>query len=74
MANVIMRLILDMKDSVGGIRVQGTDPFDETNWELGQQFFENWWWAFDINVVRNSNLLRRRRGEGVLRLGTGEQA
>lgn len=65
---VVMALKFDMMDAAGGIRVQGLDPFKADNWEIGQKFFENWWWALDGDIVRRSNSLRRARGEAELRL------
>lgn len=56
-----------MKDAGGGLRVWGQDPFDEGNWEVGQRFFELWWWALDAGIVERSNELRKGRGEDVLR-------
>lgn len=68
MPNIVMTLIFDMKDAAGGLRVWGQDPFNEDNWEVGQRFFELWWWAFDSEIVTKSNSLRKDRGEDELRL------
>lgn len=66
MQNVVLNLFWDMKDAGGGLRVWGQDPFNENNWEVGQRFFELWWWALDNDIIRNSNNLRKDRGEDVL--------
>ena len=66
--DVIMNLKFDMMDASGGIRVWGQDPFNQDNWEIGQRFFEYWWWALDNEVVGQSNKLRVGRGEERLRL------
>ncbi|KAL4878405.1 hypothetical protein BJY04DRAFT_221131 [Aspergillus karnatakaensis] len=60
----ILRLVYDMEDEKGeGIKIQGSDAFEEGNWEIGQVVFENWWWAFDSGVVDRSARGRRGRGE-----------
>ena len=66
--DVMMNLKFDMMDNAGGIRVWGQDPFNQDNWEIGQRFFEYWWWALDNEVLRQSNALRKQRGEDTLRL------
>jgi hypothetical protein len=55
-----MQLIFDMDDSAEGLRFAGAEAYKETNWEVGQAFFTNWWWALDLTVVENSNLLRAK--------------
>lgn len=56
----IVRMVYDMEDS--GVRVSGPDPTTESSWEIEQKFFNDWWWAFDQSVVRNSNKKRVARG------------
>ncbi len=68
MPDVVMQIKFDMMDAAGGFRIWGTNAFDEENWEVGQTFFEKWWWALNGEIVRKSNALRRCRGEDVLRL------
>lgn len=68
MQTVVMNMIYDMKDAGGGLRVWGQDPLNEKNWEVGQRFFELWWWALDSDIISNSNKLRQERGEDTLRL------
>jgi hypothetical protein len=64
----LMQLIFDMDDSAEGFQFAGAEAHKETNWEVGQAFFTNWWWALDRTVVENSNLLRAKRGAEKLRL------
>jgi hypothetical protein len=64
----IMQLIFDMDDPAEGLRVTGSQVYEEENWEIGQAFFTNWWWALDRAVVDNSNYLRAKRGAEKLRL------
>ncbi|KAJ6128152.1 hypothetical protein N7471_009369 [Penicillium samsonianum] len=65
----VVRLVYDMEDSSGeGLKVNGQDPFEPQEWEIGQLLFERWWWAFESIVVANSNCARRDRGKETLRL------
>lgn len=64
----IMQLIFDMDDPAEGLRVTGSQVYEEENWEIGQAFFTNWWWALDRAVVDNSNYLRAKRGAEKLRV------
>lgn len=64
----LMQLIFDMDDSAEELRFAGAEAYKETNWEVGQAFFTNWWLALDPTVVENSNLLRAKRGAEKLRL------
>lgn len=65
----VVRLVYDMEDSSGeGLKVNGQDPFEPQEWEIGQLLFERWWWAFESIVVANSNCARRDRGKEPLRL------
>ena len=68
MPSVMMQLLFDMKDAGGGLRVWGSNPFDEENWEVGPVFFQKWWWALNSEIVKRSNQIRTQRGEDVLRL------
>lgn len=65
----LMRFVNDLDDSAEGLRVYGEDRSDYNNWEIGQQVFDNWWWAFDVSIVVNSNKLRARRDAPRLMLG-----
>jgi hypothetical protein len=64
----LVQLVYDMEDSAEGIRIWGSDPFDSDGWEVGQAFFERWWWALDKEIVMKSNEWREVRGAGRLRL------
>lgn len=64
----IMHLVYDMDDTAEGVKVSGADRTDLGNWEIGQQIFQNWWWAFDHNVVATSNRLRASRGAARLQI------
>lgn len=66
--SVTMQLMFDMKDAGGGLRVWGSNPFDESNWEVGPVFFQQWWWALNSEIVKRSNQIRTKRGEDILRL------
>ncbi|KAF2664243.1 hypothetical protein BT63DRAFT_429765 [Microthyrium microscopicum] len=64
----LMTLMADMDDDAEGVRVQGDDGLDGKNWEIGQAMFSNWWWAFDKEIVAQSNKWRERRGAPRLQL------
>lgn len=64
----VMQLIMDMDDEAEGMRISGEHGWDSRNWEVGELFFRNWWWALDREIIENSNRLRARRGAGNLRL------
>jgi len=59
---------MDIDDETEGMRIRGEDGWDSRNWEVGEKFFRNWWWALDREIVENSNRLRAERGAGRLRL------
>lgn len=65
----LMRFVNDLDDSAEGLRVYGEDRCDCDNWEVGQQVLDNWWWAFDVSIIVNSNKLRALRGAPRLVLG-----
>ncbi|KAF7713403.1 Uncharacterized protein PECH_001343 [Penicillium ucsense] len=58
----LMQLMYDLDDTSEGLRVSGYDWRLDSSWEVGQKAFENWWFAFDGDVLRQSNLLREKRG------------
>lgn len=64
----IMHLLMDIDDEAEGFRIVGEDGFDGKNWEVGEKFFQNWWWALDRDIVDNSNRLRAQRGAKKLKL------
>ncbi|KAF3394515.1 hypothetical protein F1880_005562 [Penicillium rolfsii] len=69
----LMQLIYDLDDTAEGLRVSGFDWRSETNWEVGQKVFENWWFVLDPDIVQHSNRLRERRGVRKLLLPTGHK-
>jgi hypothetical protein len=73
MPSVTMQLMFDIKDASGGLRVWGSNPFDENNWEIGPAFFQQWWWALNSDIVKRSNQIRTQRGEDILRLRDGSR-
>lgn len=67
----LIQLVQDMEDDGNeGVRVHGPDPCEACGWEIGQLMFEKWWWAFDTEIVFESNLARKKRGEKALTLQT----
>ena len=68
MAGLMMQMVFDMKDAGGGLRIWGSDPFNADNWEVGQVFFEGWWWALDPEIIQKSNAKRLARGADILKL------
>ncbi|RYP47843.1 hypothetical protein DL768_006160 [Monosporascus sp. mg162] len=64
----LLDFIYDMEDRAEGIRIWGSDLYDEANWEVGQVLFERWWFVFDRGVVERSNQRRRLRGAAPLRI------
>lgn len=64
----IMKMIGDMDDTEEGFRISGDDGLDSQNWEIGQAFFNNWWWALSREIVDRSNTLRDNRGATRLKL------
>ena len=64
----VVNLLMDIDDETEGMRIRGEDGWDSGNWEVGEKFFRNWWWALDREIVENSNRLRAERGAGRLRL------
>ncbi|KAH7390347.1 hypothetical protein BKA64DRAFT_121207 [Cadophora sp. MPI-SDFR-AT-0126] len=59
----VMTLLKDMETPREGLRVNGRDGFEMENWEVGQSFFANWWWALECEVVERSSALRVLRGK-----------
>lgn len=64
----IMHLLMDIDDEAEGFRIDGEDGFDASNWEIGEKFFQHWWWALDRDIVDNSNRIRAKRGAKRLKL------
>lgn len=64
----LVRFSYDMEDGAEGMRVWGGDIYDPAAWEVGQIFFQQWWFIFDRQVVERSNYWRRLRGAPELSL------
>lgn len=64
----LVNFAFDFEDEAEGVRILGDDPCDPKAWEIGQVFFERWWFLFDRDVIANSNRLRKLRGAPVLRV------
>lgn len=62
----VVKLLEDMQAPAEGLRVNGPNGYNATNWEVGQQFFANWWWALECSVIERSSALRVMRGAGSL--------
>jgi Domain of unknown function (DUF3425) len=68
----LMDFVYDIEDSAEGVRIWGDDPCDWQNWEVGEKVFGKWWWAFDGEIIKNSNEWRINRGAPVLGQVLGE--
>jgi hypothetical protein len=64
----LVNFAYDMEDSAEGVRIWGSDPHDPKSWEVGQLFFEKWWFIFDSSIIEQSNHWRRLRGAAELHL------
>ena len=62
----LLEFVYDLEDSAEGVRIWGDDPHSDKGWEVGEKLFSNWWWAFDGDVIRQSNEMRKRRGARLL--------
>ncbi|KAI6749385.1 hypothetical protein HG530_015224 [Fusarium avenaceum] len=74
-AKAVMQIVHDLDDMADGCRIHGNlvawgggSEFAEESWEMGECFFRNWWWCIDGRLVNMSNLRRRQRGLGCLRI------
>ena len=66
--NAVANIVYDIDDPTAGFRVVGGVEFDPDNWEVGQAFFKNWWWALDRAIVARSNSMRAARGLQALKM------
>ncbi|KAL6807992.1 hypothetical protein GGI42DRAFT_319441 [Trichoderma sp. SZMC 28013] len=64
----LVNFAYDFEDNAEGVRIYGGDPYDPNSWEVGQVFFERWWFIFDRDVIENSNRWRQLRGAPPLAL------
>ncbi|EJP69741.1 uncharacterized protein BBA_01706 [Beauveria bassiana ARSEF 2860] len=58
----LANLAYDIEDNSEGVRIYGDDPYDPAYWEVGQVFFQRWWFLFDRDIIATSNRWRRLRG------------
>ncbi|TQV96053.1 hypothetical protein V2A60_003499 [Cordyceps javanica] len=58
----LANLAYDIEDNSEGVRIYGDDPYDAACWEVGQVFFQRWWFLFDRDIITTSNRWRRLRG------------
>lgn len=58
----LANLAYDVEDNSEGVRIYGDDPYDPACWEVGQVFFQRWWFLFDRDIIATSNRWRRLRG------------
>ncbi|EXJ65739.1 uncharacterized protein A1O5_11267 [Cladophialophora psammophila CBS 110553] len=66
---VLLDFVYDLEDSAEGVRISGSDPFSEMNWEVGEKVFKSWWWILDRDIIKRSNELRASRGAPMLGSG-----
>ncbi|PSS02304.1 hypothetical protein BD289DRAFT_458148 [Coniella lustricola] len=67
----LVQFSYDLEDSAEGVRIWGEDVYDPRSWEVGQVFFEKWWFLFDSDIIKQSNYWRERRGAAKLRIASG---
>jgi hypothetical protein len=61
----LLQVAYDIEDEKDGFRVNG-EGGKRDDWEVGEAFFRNWWWALDRDIVETSNAWRQRRGQSRL--------
>lgn len=70
----LANLAYDVEDNSEGVRIYGDNPYDPSCWEVGQVFFQRWWFLFDRDIISTSNRWRRLRGAPPLALtAAGEE-
>lgn len=76
-SRAVTQLVQDLDDlqEEGGIRVHGNtvawgqgNEYIEEAWEVGERFYRKWWFCVDQKIVNQTNVWRKRRGLGRLRL------
>jgi hypothetical protein len=55
-------------DLSSDVRVWGTNPWEESAWEIDERFATKWWFLMGDEVLRGTNVWRGARGERALRL------
>ncbi|KIX97231.1 uncharacterized protein Z520_07346 [Fonsecaea multimorphosa CBS 102226] len=66
----LLDFVYDLEDSAEGVRISGSNPYSEMNWEVGEKVFKSWWWILDRDIVQRSNELRASRGAPMLGSGS----
>ena len=61
----------DSDDAAKRLRTHSSHVANQEDREIGQKYFENWWWTLDRHIVERSNILRA--GRGVARLRSSER-
>lgn len=69
----LANLAYDIEDNSEGVRIYGDDPYDPTYWEVGQVFFQRWWFLFDRDIIATSNRWRRLRGAPPLTIKAADE-
>lgn len=64
-ADALLRVAYDIEDATDGFRING-EGMNRDDWEVGEAFFKNWWWALDRSIVETSNAWRQKRGQSRL--------
>ena len=64
----LVEFVHDFEDSAEGARIWGDNPAEESSWEIGQAFFERWWWALSKDVIKCANGWRKLRGAKMLQM------
>lgn len=71
----IVRIMHDLDDFRDGIRNHGNtstwangNELVEEAWEIGEVFYQHWWWCLDQEIVEWSNQKRKERGLGRLQI------
>jgi hypothetical protein len=67
----IMQIANDIDDPAEGFIVNGPNGMSEDEWEIGEAFLKNYWWAVDREIIARTNAQRVRRGAPRLRLIQG---
>jgi Domain of unknown function (DUF3425) len=67
----IMQIANDIDDPAEGFIVNGPNGMSEDEWEIGEAFLKNYWWAVDRDIIARTNAQRIRRGAPRLRLIQG---
>ncbi|KAF2874540.1 hypothetical protein BDV95DRAFT_604710 [Massariosphaeria phaeospora] len=74
-SKAVIQLMHDLDDVDEGLKVHGnTTTWNDgselapESWEVGEQFFRNWWWCLDTKILELTNRKRKERGQSALRI------